>query len=271
MILVSAKSRVQERLQGYEVGADDYITKPFEESELLSKVNVFLRLRNIEAVDKIKQNFLLLFSHEMRTPLNGLLGFAQVLQHSPNLSPEEHEYVGLINQCGQDLLRLSEKAILLNDLTTGNRKLHQERIRLNQLVVDCQYNLTHQADRKRLSFHIQSDEDLEVDGDAILLSNAFTVVLDNAVKFSHEGTGVEITLHRVGPRIHVQIANEGERILDHHLEDIFDAFFVQHMEQHQRGHGLSLVMARQIMETHGGTLRVKNQSTGPVFIFEFAR
>ena len=221
---MSAKSRVEERLQGYDVGADDYITKPFEESELLSKVNVFLRLRNIEEVDKLKQNFLLLLSDEIRTPLTGLLGFAQLLQHSPNLSPEEHEYVALINQCGQGLLRLSEKAILLNELTTGNRKLNQERIRLNQLVADCQYKLTHQVDQKGLSFHIQSDDDVEVDGDPMLLSNAFAVVLDNAVKFSHEGTGVEITLHRVGPRIRVQIANEGDRIPDNHLEDIFDAF-----------------------------------------------
>jgi len=69
IILVSSKVKLDERLLGYQVGADDYITKPFEASELLAKIKVFLRLKTAEEIDRIKTNFITLFNHEARTPL----------------------------------------------------------------------------------------------------------------------------------------------------------------------------------------------------------
>ena len=268
VILVSAKSLVEERLRGYEVGADDYITKPFEESELLAKINVFLRLKNVEEIDNIKRNFLLLLSHETRTPLNGILGFAQILQDSENLSDEEKEFVAMIFSCGKDLLRLSEKTVLLGDLRSGNIHIHAEPIMIIALLAEWQHTSTQSLVEKQLSLHIEGDVDVEIDGDPKLLELALQMVLDNAVKFARQGTVVDVRVTTVGNRIQIAIANEGEHVLEEHREDIFTAFFVQNIEHHHQGHGLSLEIARRIVAAHDGTLSVQNQEKGPVFLFD---
>ena len=79
IIMVSAKAMVSERLQGYDACADDYLTKPFEEDELLAKVRVYLRLQSIEEIDQLKSDLLSLVSHETRTPLNGIIGPRKVI------------------------------------------------------------------------------------------------------------------------------------------------------------------------------------------------
>lgn len=269
VILVSAKSMVEERLRGYDAGADDYVTKPFEENELLAKINVFLRLKNIEEIDMIKRDFLGLLSHETRTPLNGILGFSDILHNSPNLNEEEKEFVGHIITCGKELLDLSEKTTLLSDLKLGNVTIEKLKTKMNELLADFQQKLIRSANEKQLLFQIQGDVEAEIDGDPKLLRYAFERVLENAVKFAREGTVIEVTLTEVGNRIQVDIANEGEKILDEHREAIFDEFFVHNVKQHHHGHGLSLAIARRIVGEHEGTLSVKNQDKGPIFVFDF--
>src|SRR5687768_14804403 len=90
IILVSSKMRLEDKLHGYEIGADDYITKPFDASELLAKIKVFLRLKTVEEINKIKTNFISLLHHETRTPLTGIFGYTTLLQQSANLRSEEH-------------------------------------------------------------------------------------------------------------------------------------------------------------------------------------
>ncbi len=73
IIMVSAKALVSERLEGYAAGADDYITKPFAEDELQAKIKVYLRLKNVEEVDQLKNGVVSLLGHEMRSQINGIL------------------------------------------------------------------------------------------------------------------------------------------------------------------------------------------------------
>ncbi len=108
---------------------------------------------------------------------------------------------------------------------------------------------------------------VEVMGDANLLLHAFQLVLDNAVKYAFEGTIIEVMLKRVDDRVQADIANEGTKIFDEYLEGMFDVFFVQNIDHHHQGHGLSLATARRIVEAHDGTLSAKNQDKGPVFSF----
>ena len=75
IILVSAKTMTSERLEGYEAGADDYITKPFDDDEIRAKVNVYLRLKHIEEIGQMRRDFTTTVTHEMRTPMNVIKGF----------------------------------------------------------------------------------------------------------------------------------------------------------------------------------------------------
>ncbi len=213
VILVSAKSSIEERIQGYDVGADDYIMKPFEASEFLAKINAFLRLKSAEEINKIKKDFLVLLSHEMRTPLNGIIGFAQILQESSNLGDEEKEFVEFIIECGHELLNLSEKTVLLSDLKSGEYEIESERIKLNGLFDKYQSKIQQEAKHKNLKLQIQSEIYIEIEGDPKLLHHAFEIVLDNAIKFAREATVIEVILNHAGSHIQSILPMKGKKFL----------------------------------------------------------
>jgi DNA-binding response OmpR family regulator len=205
VILVSSKVKLEERLSGYQVGADDYITKPFEASELVAKINVYLRLKNAEEIDRIKNNFIKLMNHETRTPLTGIFGYAALLQQSPNLSDQEKQFVDEIQKCAAALLRSSENTRLLSDLKSGNIQIEKTKIPLSDFLAGCQHKFKTAADDKRLLFQTHTDDALWIDGDARLLEVAVDALLDNAVKFAREATVVHVTAKAMEDRIQVEV------------------------------------------------------------------
>ncbi len=91
IIMISAKAMLSERLDGYAAGADDYITKPFEEAELLAKIRVYLRLKSVEEVDQLRTGVLSLLGHEMQTRINGILSPATILMSDDELDVSERK------------------------------------------------------------------------------------------------------------------------------------------------------------------------------------
>ncbi|MBU1140379.1 MAG: response regulator, partial [Proteobacteria bacterium] len=100
VLMISGKAMVEERLAGYEAGADDYITKPFIDDELLAKLKVFSKLKKTEEIDELKTSILQLFSHETKTPLNGILLGSQLILDSPSLPEKITDYARLIKISG---------------------------------------------------------------------------------------------------------------------------------------------------------------------------
>ena len=141
-------------------------------------------------------------------------------------------------------------------------------VSLNYFLSDCQHKFKTAADDKRLSLKIHSDADLWIFGDAKLLSIAFDALLENAVKFAFEESVVELTAKAIQDRIQVKVANTGDKISPGREETIFDELAVQEIEHHHEGMGLSLAIARRIIEAHEGVLSVKNHDNGPIFTIE---
>ncbi|MFO1433075.1 MAG: response regulator [Candidatus Competibacteraceae bacterium] len=110
IIIVSAKAMLTERLEGYTAGADDYITKPFDEEELLAKVRVYLRLKAAEAMDQLKGNLLALLGHEACTPLTGIISPVEMLLENEDMDLEnQRALLMLIYNSAQKLQSLFEK------------------------------------------------------------------------------------------------------------------------------------------------------------------
>jgi two-component system sensor histidine kinase/response regulator len=268
VILVSAKIMLEDRLHGYEIGADDYVTKPFEASELLAKVKVFLRLKNVEEINRIKTNFMNLLHHETRTPLTGIFGYATLLRQSPNLTAQEKHFVEEIQRCGETLLRSSEKTLLLSDLKSGIIQIDKARIPLGMFFSDYAESLQEKAAHKHCQLSVRNDENLWIDVDPKLFGIAINALLDNAVHFACDSTAIDITAKKLGTRVRVEIANTGVKISPDQQEEIFNELSVQDLDHHHRGHGISLAISRHIIEAHEGTITVANHDDGPVFVIE---
>jgi two-component system, sensor histidine kinase and response regulator len=265
VILVSSKMMLEDKLLGYQAGADDYITKPFEASELLAKIKVFLRLKTAEEINKIKTHIIDLLNHETRTPLTGIFGCVEVLRHSPSLSEQDKYLIQQVQQYGDALVRTCEKITLLGDLKAGTARFEKSKFPLSIIFSECENTLKKKLKDKQLSLEAQTDDDLLVSGDPKLLRVAIDTLFDNAVKFAHEPSVIVVTAKAVGERIRIEVFNEGDKIPEERQEDIFNELSVQDLEHHHQGHGLSLAIARRIIEAHEGTLTVTNHDTGPVF------
>ena len=120
IIMVSAKSELNERLAGYQAGADDYITKPFDGDELLAKVRVYLKLKSVQEVEEVKNRMIEVLQHSNRTPLNNIISYAELLACGCELDEGMRaEAPKVILRNARRLQRLLEKGETLASMKSG--------------------------------------------------------------------------------------------------------------------------------------------------------
>ncbi len=268
-IIVSAKAMLNERLMGYDMGADDYITKPFDEQELRAKVNVFLKFKSSEEVNSLKGFLLHLISHELRTPLNGILGFASILNQSKSLSECEKAHINVILESGRQLLEFSQKAILLCELKQ-DFKLYKEPVSIGDLLGSILRKLQVKALEATVEFNFVKETHQKLMIDFHLMENAFRFVLENAIKYSPVNGVITLTLLEVDDCCLLSIKDMGEGLDSSRFNYIFEEFSIGDIEHHHSGQGLSLSIAKKIVRMHQGDLLVRSTpGNGANFVFCF--
>ncbi len=214
-----------------------------------------------EAADGLKAAFLNNISHEVRTPLNGILGFAEILV-GPGLSEAERKsYFDVLNQSSKRLLDTITAYMDGSLLLSGNMQPHPEVISLNKLLrklaEPCEQHCREKGLRLDLVF---PDDALEIRTDADLLSKAFSHLLDNAVKFTESGTicfGYEE--RKDGQQFFVN--DTGKGIAPELQEAIFDYFQQEDIRSTSgyEGSGLGLYIVKGIIELLGGRIELDSE------------
>ena len=135
IIMLSGKSMVSERIEAYEAGADDYVTKPFNKDELLAKIRVYLRLKSVEEMDRFKTDVLTLLSHEARTPLNNIIAPAEMLMSEDEIDAEEQKLlIEMVHSAAGRLHCFFENVMLLSSLKSGKWQFNPEQTNLCDVV-----------------------------------------------------------------------------------------------------------------------------------------
>lgn len=257
ILLLSAKTELYERLQGYDVGADDYLTKPFNPQELLAKIKIFTRLKYIEEINEFKDNLLTLQNHETNTPLNKILGFAGLLQHSSNLSAEERKYIDYIIEGGNQLLDNSRKISLLCELKKGLEP-GKTKVNVEMMINRVLKNLEESAQKKNVGFEVRCNSSDNIIVDEELVNQALSNIIVNAVRFSPENGIVTIQSEKNTVELVIRISDQGGGIKQKPIEDVFTEFSEDDMTHHSKGMGISLAIAKNIVDLHQGKLVAQN-------------
>jgi len=269
IILVSAKTLIDDRLKGYEVGADDYVTKPFVKRELLAKTNVFARLKHEEEVNQLKNDLLTLFSHETRTPLSAIIGLSDILMRNNTIGDDIKTRIDMISTKAHELLEFAEKTSILCSLK-DDQQLHISTMPVDVVFQEIITSLHIQLKEKDVSINQDKLESIQCMADWSLMRKAFTYVFENAIKYSENNGSIEIQATIDNSQCRISIIDFGCGIPPEWIDTIFDEFAIRDIMHHKKGQGLSLAITRHILELHGGAIWVHpDQKQGAHFIMRF--
>ena len=267
IIMLSGKSMVSERIEAYQAGADDYVTKPFNEDELLAKIRVYLRLKSVEEVDQFKTDVLTLLSHEARTPLNNIIAPAEMLMSEDEIDADERKLlIEMVHSAAKRMHRFFENVMLLSSLKSGKWQFNFEPADLCEVVHESVCDMATKAVERKIKIKEKFDAAPTVCLDSQQIERVITAILDNAIRFSQSGGDVDVCVSGDGESVCVSVTDCGQGIEPDYLPYVFEELSDPDIDHHSKGQGLSLAIARQIVQRHNGTINVEStKSSGTTF------
>jgi signal transduction histidine kinase/CheY-like chemotaxis protein len=219
-----------------------------------------------EAANRLKDEFLATVSHEVRTPLNTVLGWARILK-SKELDQERAEYaLDTIERNALGLARIIDDLLDVSRIVAGTLQLDHYPVNVpavTQAAVDAARPL---AAAKSIELRYSPDPSAieVVSGDAGRLQQVVVNLLTNAIKFTPENGRVDVSVKRAGANLEVAVEDSGEGISADFLPHVFDRFRQADGATTRRhpGLGLGLAIVRQLVELHGGTVRAESPGPG---------
>ena len=200
-------------------------------------------------------------SHDIRTPLSSILGFAQALRSGVVQGEAESRRVGeVIHEEAERLVSRLNDLIYLSELESGQAVVQREEIDLRALLNGIVERMTAIAEQQEKRVSVDIADGVTLSADKAKLERAFENLLDNARKFAPAGGEVRVRAFvedGVGGRVRVEVANSAPDIDEEELPLLFDRFYRRDRAGIRRsaGTGLGLPIARDLIELHGGTLQ----------------
>jgi len=259
IMMLSGKSMVSERIEAYQAGADDYVTKPFNEDELLAKIRVYLRLKSVEEVDQFKTDVLTLLCHEARTPLNSLIAPAEMLMSGEEMGAEDRDLlIEMMHSAAKRLHHFFENVMLLASLKSGKYQFNSEPADLCEVVHEAVCDAATSAVDRRIRIEEEFGKRQTVNLDRKQIRMVMTSILDNAIRFSPPGARVKVSVTGDNGYSCVSVTDRGEGIDPDFLPHVFEELSNPDIDHHSQGQGLSLAIARQIVRQHNGSIGVES-------------
>jgi signal transduction histidine kinase len=218
----------------------------------------------LENTEMLRSDFINNFSHEFKTPIVSIAGFAKLLKRG-NLSEEERlEYLDIIER---ESLRLSDMATnVLNMTKVENRRILTDvtTFNLSEQLRNCVLLLEEKWTKKDLNWDIDLDEHM-ISGNEELLREVWVNLLDNAIKFSPAGETVTITVQEEQEQTQVSVTNRGSEIDPARMDRIFQKFYQGDPSHTAEGNGIGLAIVKRVTELHGGSVRAASRDGSTCF------
>jgi two-component system sensor histidine kinase/response regulator len=292
IIFLTADIDRESILKGFELGAQDYVTKPFDSRELIMRVKTHLSLKNsrekleelnLSLEDKVKERtfelviakekaeesnrlktvFLNNLSHELRTPMNGILGFINLLK-KPELEEEKKEkYIEIVNISAERLLDTMDELVVISRIEAGDNMLHITSFDLNQEMHFQYAFFKPKADKKGIQLLCRNQidsNDAIINSDKIKIASILTNLINNAIKFTNKGT-VEFGNYIENGNLVLFVKDTGVGIPTNSLTAIFERFVQADtkLTREHEGLGLGLSITKAYVEALGGKIAVESE------------
>ena len=275
LVVLSGITDEDVAMQALQSGAEDYLVKGQVDSALLvrsiryaigrsqAEAALVAAKEKAEVASRAKSAFLAHMSHDLRTPLNGILGFAQILQRDEALSPAQVRAVDAIRRSGEHLLALISDILDLAKIEAGKFELMSDPFDLQdtlRVVVEIIRMRVADKPQVQLSCELAPDLPAAVRGDEQRLRQVLLNLLDNAVKFTPAGP-VSLRARFIAPsRLHLEVQDSGIGMSVEECTRLFQPFSqVGDAQQRRGGTGLGLVISQRFVRLMGGDIALHSE------------
>ncbi len=216
--------------------------------------------RQLGELDKLKAEFVSVASHELKTPINVIIGYLQLMEegvYGP-LEPKQLDVHKTLGVQANTLLRLVKQLLDVSRFEAGSGRVEPRRIELTAMLDELQDTFHVLAVQREVHFRVIRQPDLPevVHWDQDRINEVLGNLLSNAFKFTPRGGTIELTVEPQHGQVHVEVCDTGAGIPPEQVPRIFDKFYQADNQgsAHAKGTGLGLAIARQIVDAHGGTI-----------------
>ncbi|MGE5478853.1 MAG: response regulator [Chloroflexota bacterium] len=290
VIFITGKAESEDIVRGLKIGAVDYITKPFNSIELLSRVKVHLDLKfsrdaivkynsklkeyqeELKAVIASKDKFFSIIAHDLRSPFSGFLGLSEMLSEEfENLKQEDITQIAeSMNKAAKRLFSLLENLLEWSRAQMGKLEYNPTAIRLQEAFQRNASIARIAAKEKNINIEIDVAENEIAWADSNVLNTVLRNLLSNAIKFTYNGGSVRILTQNLDDSYAVSVCDNGSGMAPEAISKLFSLETKQSTPgtNNEQGSGLGLLLCKELVEMNKGTITVQSEKgVGSIFTF----
>ena len=272
VIFISALNELEDKVRGFEVGAVDFITKPFQEGEVLARLETHLTIRNqrrqiadqleqLRQLEILRENLAQMIVHDLNNPLHGILGFIQLLrQEIAEIDNDKIDrYASSIETSVKWSVDMIRAILDVGKIESGEMQINPKDIDIAAILDEMCRGIEPLTRDKNLTVEIDCAEDIGTfSADRDLFRRILVNIVGNAIKFSPENGTISVAVHDEPDAALIEVRDQGPGIPDEYRETIFEKY--GQVQSHEVGRkystGLGLAFCKLAVEAHGGTIGV---------------
>lgn len=274
IIFLTARTEIEDIKKGFEYGAVDYVTKPFDSVELIARVTTHLELKKsrdliafknneLNTLNAQKDKFFSIIAHDLKNSFTGVIGYSEILADDlDELEKEEIKSIAHgLHSSSKRLFNLLSNLLDWARLQTGKTQLNLERVKLQEVISETCEILEDTAIKKKIKLDYQKLPDLFVKADENMIRSILHNFIHNSIKFTESGGSVNISAVKEDAFIKITVKDTGVGIPQDRLKEILriDMHLSTNGTDQEEGTGLGLILCKDLIEKQGGELFIESE------------
>ena len=224
----------------------------------------------LQNTEMLRSDFINNFSHEFKTPIVSIAGFAKLLKRGNLTQEQQQEYLSIIEEESMRLSYMATNVLSLTKVENQTILTDVTQFNLSEQIRSCILMLERKWDSKNLDLQLAFDEH-HISANEELLKQVWINLLDNAIKFTPEGHTVQVKVSESEDSVTVSVMNTGSEIPLEDQKKIFHKFYQADQSHATQGNGVGLAVVKRIVELHGGEISVFSENEVTVFTVQLLK